>query len=98
MRSTLILAVAVTLPCAARAAEPDLADALRGLEARVIVRGQVRQPPLASMLSRDAEAGLSLANAADRKAWEEVKTRTDWERFRDVRLQALRTSLGQFPP
>ena len=95
MRSTLVLIMVVA--SATRAAEPELAEALRGLDARVIVRGQVRTQPLASMLGRDADAGLRLANAVDRKAWQEVKTRADWERFRDSRLQALRASLGTFP-
>lgn len=79
-------------------AEAELVQQLRGLDTNVIVRGTVRQPPLASMLGRDVEARLREANRADRRAWEEVKTRADWERFRDQRLQALRTSLGDWPP
>jgi len=84
------------------AAEPakagELAEKLRGLDARVIVLGTVRgDSPLAPMLGRDLRAGLRSANLADAKAWEEVKTRADWERFRDQRLAALRASLGQFP-
>jgi cephalosporin-C deacetylase-like acetyl esterase len=98
MRPASILLIALLLAVPVAAAEPELGEALKNLDARVIVRGQVRQPPLASMLPRDAEAGLRLANAADRRAFDEVKTRADWERFRDVRLQALRASLGQFPP
>src|SRR5262249_41291290 len=30
-------------------------------------------------------------------AWRALKGRADWERYRDVRLQALRRSLGTFP-
>lgn len=77
--------------------DAELAEQLRGLDARVIVLGKVRQPPRASMLAADVEAKLRVANRADRLAWEQVKTRTDWERFRDKRLQALRQSLGEFP-
>ncbi|MBY0527402.1 MAG: hypothetical protein K2R98_28660 [Gemmataceae bacterium] len=98
MRTALAIVFALTVTSSVHAQDKELMDLLRGLDARVIVRGQVRQPPMASMLSRDAEAGLRLANRADQKAWEEVKTRSDWERFRDRRLQALRGSLGQFPP
>src|SRR5262245_9574116 len=76
----------------------DLAGRLRELDGRVIVRGTVRQPPLASMLARDGEARLRMATAADRRAWAEVKTLADWERFRDRRLETLRASLGDFPP
>ena len=65
MRLLLIVIFGMGVPCAVHAADPNLVDALRGLDARVIIRGQVRQPPLASMLSRDAEAGLRIANAAE---------------------------------
>lgn len=75
----------------------ELAGQLRDLDGRVIVLGTVRQPPLASMLARDVESRLRAANRADRRAWDEVKTRADWEKFRDRRLQALRLSLGDFP-
>ncbi|OAI45398.1 hypothetical protein AYO44_12900 [Planctomycetaceae bacterium SCGC AG-212-F19] len=82
------------------AAEPPgkLADELAKIDARVIVLGTVREPPLAGMLPRDARAALREANRADARAWEQVKDRADWERFRDARLQALRAALGQFPP
>ena len=76
----------------------ELTEQLGKLDARVIVLGTVRQPPLASLLARDVEARLRLANRADAQAWETVKTRADWERFRDARLQALREALGTFPP
>lgn len=79
-------------------ADRDLAKQLRALDARVIVLGDVRRPPLASMLADDAETKLRVANRADRLAWADVKTRADWERFRDARLTALRKSLGALPP
>ena len=75
----------------------ELSKQLGDLDDRVIVLGTVRQPPLASMLARDVDARLRAANQADRRAWDEVKTRADWESFRDRRLQALRSSLGDFP-
>ncbi|MBL8795090.1 MAG: acetylxylan esterase [Planctomycetia bacterium] len=82
-------------------AEPkpsELSDKLRGVDARVIVLGTVKgDSPLAPMLGRDVRAGLRAANLADAKAWDEVKSRADWERFRDRRLAALRTALGEFP-
>jgi dienelactone hydrolase len=33
----------------------------------------------------------------ERDEWNQVHSRSDWERFRDPRLQALRTALGKFP-
>jgi hypothetical protein len=40
-----------------------------------------------------------MADAADRERleWERVRAREDWERFRDSRIAALRSSLGAFP-
>ncbi len=75
----------------------NLAASLKNLDTGVIVRGKVRMPPLASMLARDVEARLRDANRADTQAFEKVKTRADWEAFRDVRLKALRASLGDWP-
>lgn len=79
------------------AAPPELAERLRTLDAGVIVRGTVRQLPLAGMLAREHAARLREANAADRAAWAEVRDRAGWERFRAVRLRALRASLDSFP-
>jgi len=38
-----------------------------------------------------------LANQRDLAAWPQLKTRAQWERFRDERLRRLRTALGGFP-
>ena len=48
------------------------------------------------MLVRDARSRLQAANLRENRAWEEVKSREDWEAFRPPRLRALRESLG--PP
>ena len=98
----LSIALVWLVPCAAANAQAEkgtteLAKQLRELESRVVVLGKVRQPPLASMLSRDVDARLRLANRSDRLAWDAVKSRADWERFRDQRIVALRASLGKFP-
>src|SRR5205807_713830 len=50
------------------------------------------------MLAQDARLRMQAAVLRENTAWQEVKTRADWEHFRDSRLQALRESLGQFPP
>lgn len=75
----------------------DLAGALASLDGRVIVLGTVREPPLAGMLARDARAGLREANDASRRAWEGIRNRADWERFRERTLEHLRRSLGGMP-
>ena len=43
-------------------------------------------------------ARIQVANERESKAWHALKSREDWERFRDVRLQALRASLGEALP
>lgn len=80
-----------------QAADESLATHLRELDSRVIVVGTVRQPPLASLLPRHAEARLRQANRASTAAWERIKTRADWEAFRQEKLAALKRSLGPFP-
>lgn len=81
----------------ASAQEDALAESLRSLDARVLVLGKVRENPLAGMLGRTSKADLREANQRDLKLWQTVKTRADWEKFRDVRIQALRDSLGSYP-
>ncbi|MHC4625797.1 MAG: alpha/beta hydrolase [Planctomycetota bacterium] len=50
------------------------------------------------MVSRDIERRRLLAIQRENTAWSKVSSRDDWERFRNQRLNALRESLGQFPP
>jgi cephalosporin-C deacetylase-like acetyl esterase len=50
------------------------------------------------MLQRYVQRRVEEAVLAERRAWEQVKTREDWERFRDERIGGLRESLGKFPP
>ena len=96
----LLLGLSFSLAMISNAAAQDdaLAESLRTLDARVLVLGKVRDNPLAAMLSRASKADLREANQRDLKAWQLVKTRADWEKFRDVRIQALRDSLGSYPP
>ncbi|MFO0866347.1 MAG: acetylxylan esterase [Gemmataceae bacterium] len=95
MQRKMVLVFMATVSCATHRAEAqDLAEAIRKLDGNVVVLGKVRQPPLAGMLSRDAEARIRIANEEDRIAWSKVASREDWERFRDTRLMALRASLG----
>ncbi len=93
-----LVALATTL---ARAEEKttraDLAAQLRTWNANVLATDDAQAKQLSRLLADDARARLQAANRRESQAWQEVKTRTDWEKFRDVRLQALRTSLGSFP-
>lgn len=78
-------------------ADERLASALRGLDGTVIPVNTVEGKQLSEMLSRNVQARFRAANRRSTEAWHQVKTRADWEQFRDARLRALRASLGQFP-
>ena len=51
-----------------------------------------------SMVSRYLDNKVREAVWKERQDWLGVKTRQDWEHFRDERIAALRESIGQFPP
>ncbi|UCE48504.1 MAG: hypothetical protein JSW47_23290, partial [Phycisphaerales bacterium] len=74
----------------------DLASTLRDLDVTVLSNDKRQES--AGMMSRDVERRRLLAIQRENTAWSKVKSRDDWERFRDQRLSALRESLGQFPP
>lgn len=99
-----LFAIACWLPLAiASAEEPDakvaeIAKSLRELDGRVIVVGEVKSPPLAGMLAKDADARLRAANAQDRRRWREIGSKESWESKRSSALWALQVSLGSMPP
>jgi dienelactone hydrolase len=73
-----------------------LADGLRGLNTGVLSAEE--RTRWSTMLKDDVDARLRAANRRDAEAWAKVLSRADWERFRDERINALRSSLGSFPP
>lgn len=75
-----------------------LAAELAALESRVWSPLERRYFAARSMVQRRLRKRAEQAIFEERRAWEAVKTRQDWERFREVRLRALRESVGQFPP
>ena len=82
-------------PCSRSHMASTVPDAVRDLDLRVFSDRQQRE--LSAMVARDIERRRLLAIQRENRAWANVKTRADWERFRDARLEALRVSLGQFP-
>ena len=46
------------------------------------------------MLARDVRSRVQAASLRESREWDAVKTRDDWEKFRQPRLRALRESLG----
>src|SRR5688500_8297682 len=66
----------------------------------LVLQDPVVLPPDAKaerLLYEDARARIRAANERESRAWTELRTREDWERYRDVRLKALRDSLGVAP-
>ncbi|MBM4041348.1 MAG: hypothetical protein FJ290_22835, partial [Planctomycetes bacterium] len=74
----------------------DLARRLQALEQAVLTADE--RARAASALDNDCRARLRAANRRDAATWAKVRSRADWERFRDARLKPLRESLGSFPP
>src|SRR6185295_16649268 len=71
-----------------------LSKALRALDPRVLAGRE----DLPRMLERHARSGLREANRRETRLWREVKSREDWEKLREGRIEALRASLGAPPP
>ena len=91
-----VVSLLLAVSCLRPADAGDLAGTLRDLDVTVLSNDERQE--LAGMISRDIERRRLLAIQRENMAWSKVKSRDDWERFRDQRLNALRESLGQFPP
>ena len=81
---------------ASLAADTSLVEALRALDANVLTPEERAFHSLD--LRRDAQARIAEVNRKDREAWAALKSRGDWEKFVAPRIEALRKSLGEFPP
>jgi dienelactone hydrolase len=71
--------------------------ALAGIPGRVWSEEERKQLSIPTMVERQLQARMAQQAASERREWEKVRTREDWERFRDPRLAALRASLAPFP-
>ena len=110
-RSVLPVVQSETLLCPARYRHLRLTDAAPSAVASADKAKAAETPDYAFVLTPDERQQMALAGMvertqrqrtlaileADRREWEQVKSRADWERFRDSRLNALRNSLGEFP-
>ena len=78
------------------AAGNDWQNQLRNLDADLLPPEQRQE--LANTLRRDVEARCRAVNQQDRADWSKLRSRADWEEFRDQRIDALLLSLGPLPP
>jgi len=77
-------------PRLARPAVAPPAAGFAALDARVW--------PDRDMLRRHLQRRMAEQAEREKRAWQQVRSRADWERFRDPRLAALRASLAPLPP
>src|SRR5690242_16142791 len=96
-RRSLFLWAAATL-LAVFAAVPVLAEGPDDL-ARVVpeVLGREARAEARGMIGRDIQRRTRAFNARHRETWYKVKTREQWEQYRDERIGRLRQSLGEWP-
>ncbi len=66
-------------------------------ETRVLSAAQRKQMDLAGMLEQQIKARALTSLEAEKRDREQLKTRADWERFRDPKLKALAGFIGPFP-
>jgi hypothetical protein len=82
------------IPSPSRAVPSGLA----ALDARVLSPEERKKLSVASMLEDQLAAEFRRMSDTVRLDWDQVNTRTEWEHYRDVRISALKASLGEFPP
>ena len=75
-----------------------LAKELSVLDSHVWSPAYRRYHGVRSMVARQQRRRIREAVWRERRAWRKVHSRADWERFRDLRVKALRESVGRFPP
>jgi dienelactone hydrolase len=90
-----VFALVVVANVSAKDTKSDqgLIDALQKLDVRVFKVDSADANLRSETLRQLREA----VNRKDVAAWRNIKTKTDWETFRDEKIAALRKSLGNFP-
>lgn len=89
--------VLIVLWGASLAQSDDLAEQLRKLDPNVIaVEGAdvTTKDRLRQMLANDVRERLREANRRETEVWRKIKTREEWEKYRDERIGKLKQSLG----
>src|SRR5207237_6579984 len=88
----------VKLPAGSAVPATGLAGELAALDSRVWTPLHRRARAVRTMVQDYLHKRVEQAVMAERLAWEKVNSREEWERFRDQRVQALKESMGKFPP
>lgn len=75
----------------------SVAADFKDVDPNVFAKDDPRAKDLPKMVWNDAQNRMKEANLRESKAFAAVGTKAQWEKFRDIRIQALRESLGTFP-
>jgi len=92
-----ILLVTACVACAAekRTGTGKLAEKLRDLPMQILPERD--RETAARMLPSHLNKRLQLANARSTAEWKAIKTREQWQRFRDKKIRLLSETIGPFP-
>jgi cephalosporin-C deacetylase-like acetyl esterase len=85
---------ALVLACAALA---SVAADFKDVDPNVFPKDDPRAKDRPKMMWADAKKRMQEANLHESKAFAEVKTKEQWERYRDARIAKLKESLGTWP-
>ncbi|MCA9072437.1 MAG: hypothetical protein KDA84_26110, partial [Planctomycetaceae bacterium] len=72
------------------------ASALKQLDTDILAT-QKNADQLERMLYEDSRTRLRAANRRETNAWKKIENQQDWEDYRNLRITALRQSLGSLP-
>src|SRR5438045_3718761 len=89
-----VLSLGMVLTGCARLAAADEATDLRKVAPEVL--GKEQRGEAAWMIARDIRRRTAEVNAHNREEWYKIKTRQQWEKYRDERIERLRRSLGEY--
>lgn len=100
LRATVAVGLLLTLANSANAGDgrleaSKLAEQLRVLPS--VVLPEEEHESAADMIPGDLERRLRAANRRSSAEWQAIKTRDDWQRFRDEKLRLLREAIGPLP-
>src|SRR5262249_24527173 len=93
----ILLLTALASSAAAQSKNTDFAEQLGRLDAHVLPKSDDPSSRPDGMLGRSIRARLRAANERESDAWRALRTKADWEKYRDARIRELRQSLGSFP-
>jgi dienelactone hydrolase len=96
-RRVLLLVILIARPARADDATDALAKELRDYATAELAKVPGKDGKYSTALADYLRKRIQRANQADREEWNKVKSRADWEKFRDERINALRDSLGTWP-